>query len=114
MDSEEIEQYMMYFNPETINHFNRTDEEKDTLISIFCEWNSSVRVSDLCERWVKVRPESSLEHLTLLVWNCECLSTHMTGPFLFFSLRVCLMNFLLIQSEKCGGVDCIDCEVKRM
>jgi hypothetical protein len=97
MDSVEIEQCMTYLNPETINHFNGSDEEKDTLLNIFYEWNASVRVNDLSERWVKVRPESSLEHLTLLVWNCECLSTHMTdfdlllssySPHLFLLSRV--------------------------
>ena len=85
MNSEEIEHYMKYLNPETINYFNGTDKEKDILFSIFCEWNSSGRVSDLCEQWVKLRPESSIENLTLLVWNCECLSTHMTDFDLLLS-----------------------------
>jgi hypothetical protein len=53
MDSEDIEHCMMYFNPELINNFNGTDEEKNALYCIFYEWNSSVRVSDLCEQWVK-------------------------------------------------------------
>jgi hypothetical protein len=75
MDKDETENYMLYFNPETINYFNGTDEEKDALFSIFSEWNSSARVDDLCGQWVKVRLVSSLEHLSLLVWNCECLST---------------------------------------
>jgi hypothetical protein len=78
MNSNEIEQCMMHLHPVEINDFNGTDVEKDTLFSIFCEWNSNLWVSDLCEQWVKVRPESPIEHLTLLVWNCEGLSTHMT------------------------------------
>ncbi len=85
MDNEDIEQCMLYCNPDMINNFNGTDEEKDTLFRIFCEWNSNIQMSDLCERWVKVRPQSSLEHLKLLVWNCECLSTHMADFDLLLS-----------------------------
>lgn len=85
MNNEEIEEYMKYINPESSNHFIGSDEEKHTLRSMCEEWNSCFRVSDLCESWVKVRPESSIEHLTLLVWNCECLSTHMSDFDLLLS-----------------------------
>ena len=78
MDNEEITKHMIYINPETINFYNGPDTDKDTLFSMIYEWNSSANISDLCEKWVKVRPKSFVEHLTLLEWNCEGLSTHMT------------------------------------
>ncbi len=63
MNSEEIDYCMMRFNTETINYFDGTDEDKNSLTSILYEWNTCVNVKGLCKQWVKVRPKPSIEHL---------------------------------------------------
>jgi hypothetical protein len=75
-------------NPELINQYNGNIYEKDYLYSIFCEWNCKNSVSELCMSWIKTRPPTSSENLSVLLWNCEGLSTHLSDfHFLLTSHR---------------------------
>ena len=35
-------------------------------------------ISELCQSWEKIRPRNESENLTILLYNCECLSTHLS------------------------------------
>ena len=67
-----------YVNVELIDVFDGTLMDKDTLFSIFGEWNNRTSVSGLCESWMKVRPSVSSENLKVLLWKFEGLSTHLS------------------------------------
>ncbi|CAF1681552.1 unnamed protein product [Rotaria magnacalcarata] len=44
---------------------------------MFCEWNNRNTISELNKKWTKERPKNYSENLTVLLWNCEGLSTHL-------------------------------------
>src|ERR1700722_15484973 len=75
------------WNYDLINQFNGTEYEKNCLYSILCEWNERVSVSQLCRCWRKERPESLSENFSILLWNCECLHTHISDLDLLLSLN---------------------------
>lgn len=68
------------------DHFDGTPQEKKELNSIIDEWNRRTSISNLCTYWEKQRPlSSSSENLLFLLYNCECLSTHLTDLDLLLS-----------------------------
>lgn len=63
MNNQKLKEYKMYINPEGARNYNGSEEEKDILLNIFYEWNTSNSISDLCEKWIKVRPKTYIELL---------------------------------------------------
>src|ERR1700722_3092244 len=74
-----------YINHDLIEQFDGSVSEKAILFSIFSEWNCKRSLSELCVSWYKERPPVSPENLCVLLWNCECLSTHMSDFDLLLS-----------------------------
>lgn len=64
-------------NIDLINFFAGSQKEKEILLSMFCEWNIRNTISELNKKWTKERPKSYSENFTVLLWNCEGLSTHL-------------------------------------
>ncbi len=58
------------------NNFQGTQKEKRILNDMIKEWNERVCVSQLCEKWNKERPICQIENLLIVLYNCQCLSTH--------------------------------------
>jgi hypothetical protein len=82
-------------NYNIINQFNGTMNEKNLLFSMMCEWNVNLSVSSLCKYWRKERPKNILESFTILLWNCECLNTHISDLDVLLSLycpHMCILT----------------------
>lgn len=59
------------------NMFEGTQKDRKILEEVIKEWNERISISQLCEKWSKVRPVHSSENLLFVLYNCECLRTHL-------------------------------------
>ncbi|CAF1186396.1 unnamed protein product [Adineta ricciae] len=53
-----------------------SDTEKTILKTILEEWNSRTSLSNISKIWHKKRPIVTCDNLSLILYNCQCLSTH--------------------------------------
>jgi hypothetical protein len=56
--------------------FEGTRTEKSMLLKILVEWNGRSSLSSISKQWSKVRPIASIQNLSLILYNCQCLNTH--------------------------------------
>ena len=61
-----------------VDNFSGSADEKKLVFNILNEWNNQATLLNLCKLWEKKRPESETDNLLFLLYNCECLSTHLS------------------------------------
>lgn len=61
-----------------VDTFSGSTDEKKLIFNILNEWNNQSSLSSLCKLWEKRRPDSETENVIFLLYNCECLKTHLT------------------------------------
>ena len=61
-----------------VDTFSGSTDEKNLVFNILNEWNNQSSLLNLCKLWEKKRPENETENLLFLLYNCECLSTHLS------------------------------------
>jgi hypothetical protein len=65
-------------NFDCVNNFQGSEKEREIVREMIKEWNERVCVSELCSKWVKERPVNKLENLLFVLYNFECLNTHLS------------------------------------
>ena len=88
------------FSPPTvhtsaIDFFEGTKSEKKTLEQIIVEWNCRSSLSELSKGWHKERPVTCSENLSLILYNCQCLSTHVADLDILLSTytpQICILT----------------------
>ena len=65
-------------NVNYVNDFQGSEKERKIVTEMIREWNEKICVSDLCLKWYKERPKNNVENLLFVLYNCECLSTHLS------------------------------------
>lgn len=76
MNNQEQSKETNDINAELVNRFVASVEEKKIALDILNEWSKSASIHNLCIEWEKNRPANESENLLILLYNCECLSTH--------------------------------------
>ena len=75
--------------------FDGTKTEKEKLVEIIEEWNSRVSLTEISNRWKKCRPAVTSENLSLILYNCQCLSTHIADLDVLISTytpQICILT----------------------
>lgn len=65
-----------FVNTKLVDSFTGTKAEKKLLTEMVNEWNCKVSISNISQQWKKDRPTEMEENLTIILYNCQCLSTH--------------------------------------
>ncbi|CAF4750800.1 unnamed protein product [Rotaria socialis] len=52
------------------------------------EWNCRVSLSSISKKWHKDRPVATNENLSLILYNCQCLSTHIADIDILLSTHI--------------------------
>ncbi|CAF4556851.1 unnamed protein product [Rotaria sp. Silwood2] len=76
MNNQRIRYADPYIENNNIDNYHGTVNEKKILKEIWKEWNSRISDFDICKQWQKERPTAEYEPLNLLLFNIQCLSTH--------------------------------------
>ncbi|CAF4989572.1 unnamed protein product, partial [Rotaria socialis] len=66
--------------------FIGTNSERRQLSKIIEEWNTKSSISSISKEWRKKRPNASTENLSIILYNCECLSTHIADLDILLSV----------------------------
>jgi hypothetical protein len=65
------------------------------LLEIVKEWNSRSSLSSISKQWHKDRPIASNVNLSIILYNCQCLSTHIADLDILLSTytpQICLLT----------------------
>jgi len=75
--------------------FEGSRTEKTMLKAIIHEWNSRSSLSNISKQWHKDRPIAFSESLFLILYNCQCLSTHIADLDILLSTytpQICILT----------------------
>jgi hypothetical protein len=84
-----------FVNMNVCDSFEGSRTEKAILSKMLEEWNSKSSVSDIATKWHKVRPVSSSVNLSIIIYNCQCLSTHIADLDILLSSytpQICILT----------------------
>ena len=74
----------MFFS--LVDQFVGTADDKKIVFDILNEWNNRTSISELCQSWEKIRPRNEPGNLIILLYNYECLSTHLSDLDILLSV----------------------------
>jgi hypothetical protein len=84
-----------FVNTNVCDSFEGSGTEKIILSKILEEWNSKSSISDIPMKWHKVRPISFSINLSIIIYNCQCLSTHIADLDILISSytpQICILT----------------------
>jgi hypothetical protein len=76
-------------SPSICHSFSGPPHEKQILSNMINEWNSRICISDLSKKWKKERPlqNNTKSNLLILLFNVECLNTHITDVDMLLAMH---------------------------
>jgi hypothetical protein len=95
MNSQRTRHADPYIEDNNIDNYHGTVNEKKILKEIWTEWNSRISDFDICKQWKKERPATEDESLNILLFNIQCLSTHIADlDFLIatYTPQICILT----------------------
>ncbi|CAF4233481.1 unnamed protein product, partial [Rotaria magnacalcarata] len=75
-----------FVNINVCDRFIGTNSERRQLSKIIEEWNTKSSISSISNEWRKKRPNASTENLSIILYNCQCLSTHIADLDILLSV----------------------------
>lgn len=75
--------------------FIGTRTEKNNLLNIINEWNNRISSSDINRKWHKERPIPISVNFSIILYNCQCLSTHIADLDILISTytpQICILT----------------------
>jgi hypothetical protein len=103
MNNQTIRYADPYIKHNNIDKYEGTVKEKNILKKMFSEWNNRISDFDICKQWKKEKLVTEYEPLNILLFNIQCLSTHIPDLDILiakFTPQICILTGVSIQIKK--------------
>ena len=96
MDNKVFHYADIFLSPSLSNSYPGSPRDKQILCEMINEWNLRTCISDLSKKWKKERPpQKERANLSILLFNVECLNTHIADVDLLLTQNkphICILT----------------------